>query len=79
MTRMLYHNDPDWYEKPGGTVEIPLGAGLTRSKAFVVPRMPWLTDRTDSTDSLVDVDDDGDSVVSDVGVRRTPRASSPSR
>lgn len=41
MPRMLYHDDPDWYEKPGSTVDIPLGASLTRSRSYVVPALPW--------------------------------------
>ena len=41
MTKMLYHNDSDWYERPGETVDIPLGAALTRSRAYVVPALPW--------------------------------------
>lgn len=41
MPNMLYHDDPDWYEKPGSTVEIPLGAKLTRSRNYVVPALPW--------------------------------------
>ncbi len=39
---MLYHDDPDWYEKPGGNVEIPLGSKATRSRSFVVPPLPWI-------------------------------------
>lgn len=41
MTKMLYHNDSDWYERPGETVDIPLGPALTRSRAYVVPALPW--------------------------------------
>ncbi len=43
MPRMLYHDDPDWYERPGQTVDIPLGPALTRSKSYVVPSLPWQT------------------------------------
>lgn len=43
MPNMLYHDDPGWYEKPGSTVEIPLGAKLTRSRNYVVPALPWHT------------------------------------
>ena len=41
MPRMLYHDDPDWYERPGETVDIPLGPALTRSRSYVVPALPW--------------------------------------
>lgn len=41
MPKMLYADDPDFYEKPGTTVDIPLGAGLTRSRSYVVPALPW--------------------------------------
>ena len=45
MPRMLYHDDPDWYERPGETVDIPLGPALTRSRAFVVGDLPWKRER----------------------------------
>lgn len=50
---MLYHDDPDWYEKPGSTVEIPLGAKLTRSRNYVVPALPWHKDHASEVIAVI--------------------------
>ncbi len=38
-TRMLYHDDPSWYQKPGQSVEVPLGPAVSATRHTV--NLPW--------------------------------------
>jgi hypothetical protein len=44
---MLYHDDPDWYERPGQTVDIPLGPSVTASR-HTNPGIPGQCGRYDA-------------------------------
>jgi hypothetical protein len=46
---MLYHDDPDWYQKPGQTVEVPLGPAVSATRHTV--RVPWKAGRYDDVEA----------------------------
>ena len=39
MANPLYHDDPDWYERPGQTVNLHVDANPAK---HVVPALPWM-------------------------------------